>query len=248
MRSEASDWVSGMLAAKACDWTPKAAPPSVRVLFAPVAHGVQASQHWAAVLSDAEVLRAGRFVTDAGRAQFTQRRAFRRYCGALALGCSRPLEQIDFRETEKGCPYLPEAPDLWFSFSSCRLGFLGAWSSTHAIGVDIEDRRRHLEAVELAQCYFRKAEAEAVAGADAAARWPLFLKLWTLKEAALKSIGEGLPFGLDAFAFELAPTPRMVQAPAVDGGATRFNAHVIEGAETVAALVCCSHAGQITLT
>ena len=70
----------------------------------------------------------------------------------------------------------------------------------------------------------------------------------TLKEAALKSIGEGLPFGLDAFAFELAPTPRMVQAPAGHGGAKRFTAHVIEGAETVAALVCWSHAGQIALT
>ncbi len=32
-----------------------------------------------------------------------------------------------------------------------------------------------------------------------------FYQFWSLKEAALKSIGEGLPFGLYAFEFEVDP-------------------------------------------
>jgi 4'-phosphopantetheinyl transferase len=196
------------------------------------------------VLSDNEVQRAARFVTEAGRAQFLQRRAFRRYCGALALPSPRPLGQVEFKETAKGRPYLPEAPGLWFSFSACPRGFLGAWSSTRAVGVDLEDCTRPLEAAELAQRYFREAEARAVAGADTPARPALFLKLWTLKEAALKSIGEGLPFGLDAFAFELTPALRMVDAPHDLGGPERFAAHLMESAEVCAALVVTGVAGN----
>lgn len=233
----ASSRVADLLAAGVRDWTPADVRPQVRVLYAPLALDPQASSDCAAVLSEAEVERAGRFVTEAGRVHFLQRRAFRRYCGALALRSRRPLGQIGFVETAKGRPHLPEAPDLWFSFSSCRLGFLGAWSSTHAVGVDVEDVTRPLEAVELAQRYFLAAEAKAVAGADEPARLTLFFRLWTLKEAALKSIGEGLPFGLDAFAFELTPALRVVQAPRDHGGPDRFAAHLIEGAGTCAALV-----------
>src|SRR5688572_9155333 len=144
MRS-ASDWVAGLFAASVCDWAPEAARSAVHLRYAPVTRDAQASRHCSAILSDAEVQRAGRIVTEEGKAQFKQRRAFRRYCGALALRSSGPLERIDFKKTEKGRPYLPQAPDLWFSFSACRHGLLGAWSSTHAIGVDIEDRTRQLE-------------------------------------------------------------------------------------------------------
>jgi phosphopantetheinyl transferase len=236
-RARASGRVADLFAAGACDWTPGGARPAVRVLYAPFARDPQASRHCAAVLSDAEARRAGRSVTEEGAAHFTQRRAFRRYCGALALGSSRPLGEIDYKETENGHPYLLEAPDLWFSFSSCRLGFLGAWSSTRAIGVDLEDRTRPVEAVELAQAYFLEAEAKALAAADPRVRLELFFKLWTLKEAALKSIGEGLPYGLDAFGFELTPALGIVRAPRDHGGPERFDAHIIEKADACAALV-----------
>lgn len=237
-RPRASQRVADLFAASVRDWTPEDARHAVHVLFAPFARDTQASRHWAAMLSEAEAVRAGRFVTEESAAHFKQRRAFRRYCGAVALGSSCPLGEISFQETEKGRPYLPEAPDLRFSFSSCRLGFLGAWSSTHAIGVDLEDRTRPVEAIELAQEYFLDAEANAVAGeADARARLELFFRFWTLKEAALKSIGEGLPFGLDAFGFELTPSLRIVRAPQEQGGPERFDAHVIEQADACGALV-----------
>ena len=147
------------------DLTPEPARQAAHVLYVPVSHNPDVSRRCASVLSETELQRADRFVTEHDKTQFKQRRTFRRFCGATALGSPRPLSQIVFEETENGRPYLPELPDFWFSFSSCRFGFLGAWSSTHGIGVDIEDHTRDLEAIKLAQQYFMTAEANAVEGA-----------------------------------------------------------------------------------
>jgi 4'-phosphopantetheinyl transferase len=207
------------------------------VLYAPVSHDPDVTRHCASVLSDTELQRACRFAKQGDGALFKQRRAFRRFCGALALGSSQPLSQIDFEETENGRPNLCDLPDFWFGFSSCRFGFVGAWSSTHAIGVDLEDQTKDLEATKLARQFFTGAEANAVEEADGLERLRTFFQFWSLKEAALKSIGEGLPFGLDAFEFELDPDLRVVHAPPEHGGPGQFNAHVIEGTDNCAALV-----------
>jgi phosphopantetheine--protein transferase-like protein len=127
-------------------------------------------------------------------------------------------------------------PNVWFSFSSCRFGFLGAWSSTHGIGVDLEDTKMNLEAAELQQ-FFSQAETKAVEAAGGLARLRTFYQLWSLKEAALKSIGEGLPFGLNAFEFELAPNLRVVRAAPNYGGLEKFNAQIMKGTDICAALV-----------
>jgi 4'-phosphopantetheinyl transferase len=209
----------------------------VYVLYAPVSLDPELWRHCASVLSDTELQRADRLVNEYDKAQFKQRRAFRRFCGATVLGSSRPLSQIVFEETKNGRPYLPDLPAVWFSFSSCRFGFLGAWSSTLGIGVDFEDQTRNLEAVEIASRFFSEAEATAVEQAGGVERQWTFFQLWCLKEAALKSIGEGLPFGLDAFEFELDPNPRVVHAPTDYGAPEQFDAHLIEGTGSCAALV-----------
>lgn len=232
-----SDWIIELFAVRARDWTPAPAKHAAYVLYAPVSRDPQASRRFASVLSDAELQRADRFLTGDGKAHFMQRRAFRRYCGAVVLGAPRPLSQIVFRETEKGRPYLPDLPDFSFSFSSCRFGFLAAWSSTHGIGVDLEDKSRELEAAELAQQFFSESEAKAIEAVGGPARLRTFFQLWSLKEAALKSIGEGLPFGLDAFQVELAPKLRVVHAPRDHGGPERFDAHLVEGPDICAAVV-----------
>ena len=242
MTQDDNEWVNGLFAASACDWTPASANHAAHVLYAPVSRDPEVSWRCVSVLSDTELQRADRFVTEDGKAHFKQRRAFRRFCGAFVLGSPRPLSRIVFKETEKGCPYLPTLPDVWFSFSSCRFGFLGAWSSTHRIGVDLEDQTRNLEAGELAQQFFSQAEVKAVKAVGGLARLRTFCQLWSLKEAALKSIGEGLPFGLDAFEFELAPNLRVVYAPPDHGGPGRFNAQIIEGTDICAALVIRSEA------
>ncbi len=231
------DRINDLFAASSRDLTPASARHAAHVLYAPVSRDPEVSRHCASVLSDTELQRADRFVTEYDKAQFKQRRAFRRFCGATVLGSSQPLSQIVFEETENGRPYLSDLPDIWFSFSSCRFGFLGAWSSTHGIGVDLEDQKKNLEAKELAQQLFSVAEAKAVDEAGDLTSLQTFFQFWSLKEAALKSIGEGLPFGLDAFQFELAPTLRVVHTPPEHSGPEQFNAHVLEGTDSCAALI-----------
>lgn len=238
MTRDNSSRVNDLFAAGSRDLTPASAHHAACVLYAPVSRAPEASKHCASVLSDIELRRADRFAAEYDRNHFKQRRAFRRFCAAAALGLSKPLSQIDFEETDNGRPYLPDWPDVWFSFSSCRFGFLGAWSSTHGIGVDLEDQTRDLEATELAQQFFSAAEANAIEEATGLVRLRTFFQFWSLKEAALKSIGEGLPFGLDTFEFELAPPSlRVVHAPPRHGGSHQFDAHMIEGTDGCAALV-----------
>jgi phosphopantetheinyl transferase len=231
------DWVNKHFSASSFDITPQSVRHAAQLLYAPVSSNPEVTRYCASVLSDAELQTAGRFAAQDDKDLFIQRRAFRRYCGALALGLTLPLSQVNFEETENGRPYLCDLPGSWFGFSSCSLGFIGAWSLTHAVGVDFEDLSRDLETKELARQYFTAAEAVTVERSGSADRRWVFLQFWMLKEAALKSIGEGLPFGLDAFEFELAPALRAVHVPANHGGLKQYDAHVIKGAESCAALV-----------
>ena len=237
MTRDDSDRVKDYFAAGSRELTPASARHATHVLYVPVSRDPEISSCCASVLSETELQRADRFAAEDDKAEFEQRRAFRRFCGATAIGSFQPLSEVRFEETENGRPYLSDSPDLWFSFSSCRFGILGAWSTTHAIGIDVEDHTRELEATELARQFFSGAEAETVEGVGGPERLWVFYQIWSLKEAALKSIGEGLPFGLDAFEFELDPNPRVIHAPADHGGPEQFDAHLIEWTDICAALV-----------
>jgi len=232
-----SNRIKDFFTGRSRDITPVAVRHSAHVLYAPVSNDPELTRCCASILSKAELQRAEHIVIQSERSLFIQRRAFRRFCGARSLGSPKPLSQIVFEETENGRPHLRELPDVWFSFSSCRFGFLGAWSSMHGIGVDIEDRTRDPGATELARQFFTVAEARAVEGSGDLADLSSFFQFWSLKEAALKSIGEGLPLGLNAFEFELDPNLRVVDAPADYGGSERFSAHLTEESEHCIAIV-----------
>jgi len=232
-----SNRVSDIFAASARDLTPVTSCHTAHVLYAPVSYNPEVTRCCTSVLSDTELQRADRFTIQAEKALFIQRRAFRRFCGTLVPGSAQQISKIAFNETGNGRPYLADLPDYWFSFSSCRFGFAGAWSSTHGVGIDLEDQTRDLETMTLARQFFTVAEARAVEKIGGVARLQTFFQFWSLKEAALKSIGEGLPFGLDTFEFELQPNLRVVHAPAMYGGPTQFEVHVIEGTDGCAALV-----------
>jgi phosphopantetheinyl transferase len=237
MTQNHSNRIKDFFAVHSHDITPLPVRHVAHVLYVPVSNDPEITRCCASVLSKIELHRAERFIRQGDRSLFIQRRAFRRFCGALSLGSSKSLSQVVFEETENGRPYLFDLPEVWFSFSSCRFGFLGAWSAMHEIGVDIEDRTRDPGATALAREFFLGAEAKAIERQSGLDNLRTFFQFWTLKEAALKSIGEGLPFGLNAFGFELESSPRVVHTPSGYAGPHSFSAHVIEGPESCAAVV-----------
>jgi 4'-phosphopantetheinyl transferase len=103
--------------------------------------------------------------------------------------------------------------------------------------VDIEDRTSDPDTGELAAQYFAEAEARAVSEADGSERLRTFYKLWCLKEAALKSIGEGSPAALAAFEFEMSPHLRVVDTPRDHCEPDDIDARLIEETDICAALV-----------
>ena len=237
MSRDNSDLVNDYFTNNFQDLTPASVSHVMRLLYMPVSTDAGVTRRCASILSVAERARADRFAFQGDRTLFKQRRAFRRFCGALALGSPQCLSQIVFDENDNGRPYLAQSPEISFSFSASRFGYLGAWSAMHGVGVDLEDQTRVLPVVDLARRYFTATEAEAIKGVDGGARPEVFFRLWCLKEAALKSIGQGLPFGLDRFAFELEPELRVTHAPKDAGGRAQFDAHLIEVAGSCAALV-----------
>lgn len=237
MKKAPNTAVRAHFAACTRDRTPSSAGNTVQVLFAPFSHSEALTSACASVLSEAERLRLERIARQQQRTEFVQRRAFHRFCGATALCRLRQVSEVDFAETVNGRPYLPEFPDLWFSFSSCSLGMLGAWSSSFAVGVDMEDQNRQVNAVELARHFFASDEAAAIERLSGAAQQQSFYRLWTLKESALKSIGEGLPYGLDKFGVEMKSFERLIRAPLEYGGPEQFSIHEITGLRSQAALV-----------
>ena len=84
--SDASDRISELFAVGSRDLTPAPARHSAHVLYAPVSRDAEVSSHCASVLSAAELQRRDRLAAKCDKARFEQRRAFRRICGAAALG------------------------------------------------------------------------------------------------------------------------------------------------------------------
>lgn len=217
--------------------TPPGMEPIVHIEFMPALISVETIQELTRCLSPAEAKQANTIRHQRARDSFIFRRAFRRYCGWKALGATGPLAAIDFDDAEFGPPTLSGYPDLSFSFSSSARGLLAACSRDHCIGVDIEDPSRTVEPLALAVRFFTDAEAALVGAQRGAQRQAAFFSLWTLKEAGLKSTGNGLGFGLEKISFELEPEVVVRTAPAQFGGAKKFTAALLSGTDGVGAVV-----------
>lgn len=220
-----------------CDLASSQMPGDVRLLFIPHCDDRDVIKQCYEILSPSERRHVQTMGFERGRNQFAIRRAFRRHCGLVALEHDQPGRAISFTETDSGKPLLTDHPDLNFSFSSCARGFVGAWSKDYRLGIDIEDPTRTVEPVALAKRYFSLPEAEFIQSAECVAQRHAFFKLWTLKEAALKSVGKGLAYGLEKFSFVLEPKLRVVNAPIAFGGAEQFHPIVIADVHWIAALV-----------
>ena len=89
-------------------------------------------------------------------------------------------------------------------------------------GVDIEVAR-NVDARRIAQRYFAASELALLDTLDGQARERAFFRLWTLKEAAVKALGEGLAGNLARLEFDLGGNPPALRDKRI---ALRFFQHV----------------------
>ncbi len=165
-------------------------------------------------LAPSERDRADRFLVEDARRRFLTGRALLRRTLAALLDLA-PVA-VPLTTTGRGKPVLerPSPPrPLAFNLSHSGDVVVAAFAPCTRLGVDLEVPGRDHDAVRLAQRFFTPAEAAAVAAATDPA--PVFLHLWTAKEAWMKAVGEGL--AISPREVEVAPDPaappRLVALP-----------------------------------
>jgi len=152
--------------------------------------GESAQQAW---LSPDECLRAGRLRFEMDRRQFIAVRCALR--GILALYSGRRPEEIRFCYGHAGKPELAtplDASGLRFNISHSGMLALCAVAHGRRIGVDIEHVCLPPSADAIVDRIFAPRERKEYYSAPEHERASLFFRVWTLKEAFVKAVGEGL--------------------------------------------------------
>jgi 4'-phosphopantetheinyl transferase len=179
---------------------------AVEVVVARLAVGPAAVRASAALLSDAERHRAGRFAFDRDARRFVVARARLRRLLATRLGV-RP-ESVEFVYGAHGKPALarpgPDS-DLRFSVSHCNEVAVYAFAYGREIGIDVEALRVIRDADTVAARAFSRRENEAYRALDPCDKPLGFFNCWTRKEAFVKALGDGLSYPLDRFDVSLTP-------------------------------------------
>jgi 4'-phosphopantetheinyl transferase len=123
---------------------------------------------------------------------------------ASYLGCQ--CNELRFTVNSFGKPILQSdngVPPLHFNLTHSRGAIAMAVSRDREVGIDVEERERRVEYMALAQRFFAAGEARHLQELREEERREAFFAIWTLKEAFVKGIGQGLTFPLDAFCFDL---------------------------------------------
>jgi 4'-phosphopantetheinyl transferase len=157
----------------------------------------------AACLSMDERMRADRFMFDRDRHVFIAAHALLRHVLGVALGD----HALRFRIERYGKPELDGMFDgaVRFNLSHTHGMAVCAVCRHYPVGIDVEAIDRNVDVEALARRFFAPAEYDRIAAAAPAARGEIFFRLWTLKEAIIKAIGDGLSLPLKDFAFTLDP-------------------------------------------
>lgn len=101
-------------------------------------------------------------------------------------------DELEMGYGEGGKPYFIKLASFGFSLSHTRDWVAIAFAGNRSVGVDIELCSRSVDAAALATRYFHKSEAEYLRGVPDGEKQREFLRLWVLKEAAVKAWGRGI--------------------------------------------------------
>jgi 4'-phosphopantetheinyl transferase len=156
------------------------------------------------LLSFDEQERHERFAHERTRREYLLARGLARTVLASYTGI--PPRALRFTADAFGKPVLcvPAAdPGVHFNLSHSHGVIVCAVAMARQVGIDVEDGGRRIEFLDLAERYFAAPEVAHLHRLPDDERQAAFFAIWTLKEAFVKAIGQGLSFPLDSFAFEL---------------------------------------------
>jgi 4'-phosphopantetheinyl transferase len=163
-------------------------------------------------LSEDERVRAARFRFEADRWAFAAAHAGLRALLGPMLGCAP--HALRFAAGANGKPYLDhngECAAVQFSISHTR-SCVAIAVARCAVGVDVERRRAMPDLMAIARTAFApEGHAALAARTGQPARTALFYRYWTLGEAFIKAIGEGITQDLTSFAFTEEGAPALTR-------------------------------------
>ena len=160
------------------------------------AHAVSADA-FASILSADERIKADKYHFADGRNTALLSRGILRFLIGKYLGADP--RTLQFQYNTFGKPSLAEGGDLSFSVSHTTGALIYAFTIHRRVGIDIEDLTRGRDAALIAKSRFTASEQKLLFSAEPSAIPELFLRLWTMKEAVMKALGEGCNIPLNSF-------------------------------------------------
>jgi 4'-phosphopantetheinyl transferase len=156
-------------------------------------------------LSPDEEARARKFVFQRDRRRFQVARSFLRRLLSAYAGV--PINQLRLSYGPRGKPGVDLNGPRMLQFNVAHSGEMAVLAITAGmqVGVDLEEVRPILEALEIARSTFSRKEIEALERMPGNERHNGFLRCWTRKEAYVKALGEGLHLALDSFDVSVTP-------------------------------------------
>jgi 4'-phosphopantetheinyl transferase len=151
------------------------------------------------LLPPLEIARADRFIFKKHRHRFARGRGILRQILGRYLN-QRP-QDLDFEYNARGKPFLkmPGQPALVFNVSHSEDRALFGFQWGGRLGVDIEKIELKRDFQGIAQRFFSWGEQKLLTKSPPGEQGRVFFKIWVLKEAFIKGIGEGLGFPLQDF-------------------------------------------------
>ncbi|HEX2841877.1 4'-phosphopantetheinyl transferase family protein [Hyphomicrobium sp.] len=169
------------------------------------------------LLDDAECARAGRFHFERDKQAYIAAHALARVL--LSGQVSRPPNSWRFATNPHGKPVVvPEAglPQLRFNLSHTRGLVAVALTLENEVGIDVEAVDPKRLSFDLAARTFAPAEVAILRKTPPADLPEALFGFWTLKEAFIKAVGQGLSVPLQAFALTLDPLAIHFSDPIVE--------------------------------
>lgn len=167
--------------------------------------------YYHSILSDEERYQCSRLHFSKHRHQYLVAKALVRNVLSLYVKDIQPEEWV-FGKNQYGRPYIKNisyGSVLNFNLSHTAEMVILAISLESNIGVDVEDVRRNVDILKLAENFFSLSEFNQLNDLPKAKQGDRFFDLWTLKEAYIKACGMGLSIPLNQFCYSFPESCRV---------------------------------------